>query len=297
MENKDKILSELRGISKVLASLSREHPFHTPSLYFEGLAGEVIKKIKFLEEHEEVPAPFRGMERNTPFEIPARYFESLPAIILSRIKAAEASSPEEELKVLSPLLGQLEKKHPFTLPNGYFEDLPEDIISGLNAIDFVNHELETLSPVMSAIQNKNVYTVPEDYFDNLPGAVLNKLKTRQNAKVVSGGFGKKILRYAAAAMIAGAIAVGAWVYFQDKPQVSSGYDLAGIKKVSDDEIVKYLDNNSITFPESNGVTASNSVASFDMGEDDVKELLADLPDEELQQYLEQNSASKDLITN
>src|SRR3989442_2439234 len=160
MSNRHNILNELMQISTLVANLSAENPYKIPPGYFEGLAEDVMNRIKDLKEEEkDIPLPVLSADQKNPFEVPRGYFEELADIIVNRIKATETPSPQEELDALSPLLGQIDKKVPFSLPKGYFEELPNDLIAGVNAIDFVNHELDALSPMMSAAKNENVYKV------------------------------------------------------------------------------------------------------------------------------------------
>ena len=57
--------------------------------------------------------------------------------------------------------------------------------------------------------------------------------------------------------------------------------LAAINKVSDLEIAKYIETEDITLPDSSLV----STASLEWNDIDVKDLLQDVPDAELQQFV------------
>lgn len=292
MGNNKKILKELKDISTVVSNLAAKDPYKVPQGYFDTFPSQVVSLVKALESPDEDRSSLLpGMSRHTPYQVPEGYFGLLPGIILNAVKASAAPSTQEELQLLSPILGQLQKTSPFTLPETYFNELAAEIVSGIKALDFVNQELETLPGSMSDIKTTNVYNVPEGYFQHLPVSVLRKAKNQQKEKGVMVPFTKRILRYSVAALLTGIIALGAWMYFGEKPLVNSYREFADIKKISDEEIVKYLDNNTDAFDE------STITASFDLEEEDVKELLAGLPDEELQRYLDQNSLSKDLITN
>ncbi len=291
MGNRKEILDELTGISSVIASCGPELPFKAPPGYFEGLAVNVINRIKTVElENGDPPLPFKKSEVNTPFYVPDEYFDGLATTIISRIRVAPSLSPDEELQAISPFLGQLEKKVPFTSPPGYFAKLPGDVISGVNAVDFVNYELETLPPVLNNIKNKNVFRVPEKYFATLGHVILQRVTNRQKAGIYSLS-SKNIFRYASAALLAGIMAVGSWFYFQGESPAAVSKNLAGIEKISDAEIEKYLDNTPA------GIAEVNTTASYELTDDALKELLSDIPDEELKQYLEHNSISRDMTTN
>lgn len=296
MANKNNILNEIKQISRLVAKLGTALPYQVPSGYFEELASRIIYRVKAQEVEHSTLALLKPDQKN-PYKVPTGYFEALADSIIVRAKATEASSPKEELEVLSPLIGQLDKKPLFSIPTGYFEELPADVMDGLKAIDFVYHELETLSPVLNAAKNKNVYEVPEGYFEYLPSHLLNKIKSVPKATAISVDFKKKIFRFGIAALIAGVMAIGTLIFFKDRSSVNTESELAIVEKIShdeqisDDEILSYLDDNFTTLADNNITT------SFDLQEEDVKELLTTISDEELQQYLEQNAASKDVITN
>ena len=324
MEKSATILSELREISPKLAEIILENPYKVPQGYFEDLADQVILRIVAEEQSlidpvlsiskqnlysvpqgyfedlaTQVMLKISSEEKNSTdlvlpvqkeniYEAPQGYFEGLAGSILNRVRAIEAADAKEELEFLSPVLGQIEKKNPFTSPAGYFDEFSDNVVAGVQAIEFVNEELENLSPVMLSLKEKNVYQVPEGYFEDLADVVLKKTK-QQPAKVVAIGFGKKILRYAAAAIVIGIIATGSYFYFKPVPAITGTTpDLA---KVTTEEIENFVNNNSIALAD------TTTVISEDINEEDGKDLLADVSDEELQQYLEQHGGTVNPITN
>lgn len=295
MAHRDEILNELREISITVANLGNENPFHIPMGYFEVLPDEIMNRVKDNEEQEN-NLPWPKPAQNIPFEVPQGYFDGLAESILNLIKASEASSHKEELKIISPLLGQIEKAVPFSLPNGYFEEFPGDVMAGVNAVEYVNRELETSSATINDLKNKNVFKVPEGYFNNLSEELLIKIKDQQKGRVFHLMPVKKVIRYAAAALLAGVISVSAWIFFQNSRSVDQATaDITGIEKISNAEMENYLETSSVASADGN--TEGNSVASSDLKEEDMQELLADVSDEELQEYLDQHAVAKDLKTN
>ena len=294
MAQRDEIFNELREISITVANLGNVMPFHVPAGYFEALPAQFLNSIKNSDVDEDT-LPWAKPARNEPFEVPLNYFDGLAETILNRIKGNEASSHVEEIKIISPLLGKLDKKLPFNMPGGYFEEFPGDVMAGVNAIEYVNRELETSSSTFNDLRDKNVFEVPQGYFDHLADELLAKAKDKQTGRIFHLAPARKIIRYAVAALLAGVISVSAWIFFHDRPTLNAAADLTGIEKISDDEMETYLESSSVAPAESN--TELNSIASFDLKEEDVKELLADVSDEELQEYLDQQGLSKDLKTN
>lgn len=333
MENRTPILDELQSIAPAVAH-NPQTPYQVPAGYFEGLAGQMLQLVKaedmvppvlqqavnnpytvppgYFEQlaaqilqkvttpaSNELPAVLANAG-NTPYAIPTGYFEGLADTILNRVKAEQAGSAQEELELLSPLLNKIGKKSPFSMPAGYFEELPENAISGAKAIEFVNEELENLSPLMSSLKDKQVYHAPAGYFENLAGAVLNKVKEQQPAKVIKMGATRRVMRLAVAAVVAGFIGIAGWLYVgsNDKgatgtPPVAAVETPAVPQDISDAELQNYLEGETSALA---GTLAVNTVSS-DINATDMKDLLADVPDEDLQKYLDQFSNTKDILTN
>ena len=374
MENRNYILNEVREISRVVAEIGHQNPYTVPAGYFEGLAGELLQRIKAdtntpvlpqtnnpyqvpqgyfegladkllhrikeephpiplslrrgaggevyevpqgyfdtladkllqrIKEEEPVLSPALQQAKQVTYEVPQGYFDSLPATILNRIKAEQTDGVNEELEILSPLLSQIGKRTPFSMPAGYFEELSENAVAGAQAIDFVNGTLENLSPLMSSLKNKQVYEVPAGYFEQLPGQVLQAAKAQQPAKVVSISFTRRVIQYAAAAVVAGIIAVAGWMYMSkgtdkitpDKVEMASVIvPKPELNKLSDEVLEKYLESQTAA-PAETAAAATDNTANAEIDATDMKDMLADVSDEDLQQYLDKYSSNKDIITN
>ena len=234
-----------------------------------------------LNELKAISPTVAAINPENTYQVPTGYFEGLAEAILNRVKGQELS-PKAELESISPLLNSLSRKTPYEVPQNYFGELSETVTSGIQAIDFVKGELENISPLMNNLKHKETYQVPANYFENLAGNILDKIKhQRQPAKVVS--MGRRIMRYAVAAVVVGVLAVGGWMFFGD---TSKPVDVAGIETISDD--AKVTDEEMTNFLENETVTAAVTTSfdnDTDMDEADVKELLTDVSDDELQQYL------------
>jgi len=106
--------------------------------------------------------------------------------------------------------------------------------------------------------------VPVGYFDSLPAAILAKIKADDGAKVVSIHRYKKILKYAAAAVLMSAVALGTYRYFDNPvknvqssdikitldPAIEAGKQMnetvfnATLNGLSESAISAYLENTS-----------------------------------------------------
>ncbi|HEX6428027.1 MAG TPA: hypothetical protein VF008_10095, partial [Niastella sp.] len=288
----DNILQRVKGEEANTPVLPKaDNPYQVPQGYFEGLADNILQRVK----GEESNTPVLPQAIN-PYQVPQGYFEGLADNILQRIKATATDNVSDELEIISPLLSQIDKKMPFSTPAGYFDELGENAIAGAQAIDFVNGALENLSPLMNGLRRMYVYEVPAGYFEQLPGEVLKAVKAQQPAKVVSMSFTRRVIRYAAAAVVAGLIITAGWLYLGNKTD-SNGLppkDVAKLDSISDEMLEKYLENQTPT-PAETSIAVTASIEEIDAN--DMKDMLADVSDEDLQQYIEKYSTEKAIQTN
>lgn len=292
MKHSVNILNELQEISLLVAQVGCSNPYSVPEGYFAGLPDQVLSRIR---AGEEVLPPVLREASGHAYTVPAGYFDQLADTLLRRVKADDDSlSAEEELSVLSPLLSGIGKKIPFQAPAGYFAGLEDNVLSGTQALDAVNEELENLPPVLAGLQHTQVYSVPAGYFEQLPAVLLGKVQaTAKPAKVVSFGR-RRFMQYAAAAVVAGLIAVGAW-YFTGTPGSTPGEAVASkVEKLSEDELRNYLETQSAPMPASDLLAVHNRP---EMETSDLSGLLENVSDEEIQRYLEQNLVTQQTATN
>lgn len=327
MDHSVNILNELQAISPEVAAIGRQLPYQAPDGYFSTLAAQVLERVRAGEEvlppvlraaridvftvpagyFENLPLQLLQLAKEEetvstilpqagvdPYSVPAGYFDQLANTILMRVKAVDdALSAQEELSVLSPLLSKLDKKLPFEAPAGYFTELTDNVVSGARAIDFVNEELENLSPVMAGLKDKQVYEAPAGYFEELPGQLLGRVKkAAEPAKVIAMGFRGKMMKYAAAAALIGAVIMGAW-WYTGRSGTSGSNEVANVDKLSVTELQDYLEDESVAMPAD--LLAANSKPELDAS--DMGDLLQNVSDDEIQKYLEQNMLTKHTGTN
>ena len=287
MNNRETIVNELKELSPVLAQSNPLLPCQVPQGYFEELPEKILGLVQAMEESSII---LKEAKQN-PFNVPQGYFENLAETILKKVKAAEAGSAKEEIETLSPLLSKLNKKVPYNIPAGYFEELAGNVTDGAKAIELVNEELENLSPLMNGLKGMNVFEVPQGYFDRLANDVLAKAKQQKSAKVVSMSFGRKIIRYAVAAVVTGLIITTGWLYINNTTTLNSGGDSVAketqdkVKKVSDEELLHFIETEDDSIDEA----VATAITPGDIDATDLKDMLADVSDEELQQYVEQTT--------
>ena len=155
--------------------------------------------------------------------------------------------------------------------------------------DFMK-ELREVSPVLARLPKTTPYTVPPAYFDLLPSAMIGEVK---QARLVNMAPVQSRWRFAAAAAITGTILLGGWLFMEKR---SSGNGLAqaneasvrkNMQQMSEKEMAAYVDKNEI-------VPAVDTFSYPLIKEEDVNLVLADVSDQELQQFLDQENSSAKL---
>jgi hypothetical protein len=237
-----------------------------------------------LQELKELESSLAGLAAQNIYSVPDGYFEGLASQVMNRIKAMEAANAAEELGYLSPMLGNMSKQLPYTVPAGYFEGMEERLMQTVRSSNDYLHkesfgqtateELETLSPLLSGLKKEMPYSIPQGYFENL-AADINTQANKAETKVVSMA-SRKWFRYAAAAVVIGVIATLSFMLI-NKDKVTADKDSyawvkKNIKKVSTEKIEEFIQ-----------LTGEDkAVASIDT---DVKELVKDVPENEIQSLL------------
>ena len=203
----------------------------------------------------------------------------------------------EELKNIAPALADIDFQQPYKVPSGYFESLAEQIMLRirLENAGSAKEELEIISPFLSGLSKKMPFSTPEGYFDTLtPGIHSTENENREPARVVRMFQPRRTFRLAAAAVTVGIISIAAWLFMRQpasnqyatKTDIEVQKELKNkVGEISENELANFVDaNTSISF--------SDSTSMVEIGEEDVKLMLADIPDQELEKYLEQNSVKQ-----
>jgi hypothetical protein len=251
MEKHNEILNELQGISPLIANIDKANVFSIPDGYFDSISNTVMLSIgeEFsVDKISDIPE-----DKN----IPAGYFNNLSDLILDKIKKQET----DELQ-LPAVFSTIKKDQPFRVPDNYFEILAGSVLNRIKSME----EQEKLPVMLDNLKGINPFTVNENYFEELSGNILRKVKQQPGAKIIAMPKRFPILRYAAAAVITGALALGIYKYSNQTPvnNISSNLIAAEIpdpiietgitmndqkfnetlNNLSADAIVNYLQKNS-----------------------------------------------------
>jgi hypothetical protein len=273
MERGKEILSELNDISPVVGSVPFLNIYQVPEGFFDDLPLRVFEKI------------LSGTGSVIPYKVEDDYFAHLPNAILSRIKSLELEDPQSEIRNISPLLGSISKQSPFSTPENYFSELSENVVAGAQAIELVNVELKGHGSLPEALKHLPTYTVPEGYFEGFAGRVVDVARAKKPAKVFRL-VSPRVMRFAVAAVTAGIILVAGLVYFNtNNNPVEEINPVVQIETVSEQEMLSFL--------ESNDYLQSGPLLSSAIDDETViREMLSDIPDDVLQQYVNQYGIPK-----
>lgn len=234
------------------------------------------------DELRELNSTLPSHVKEPVFSVPEGYFENFAASVLMRLKQEEAvDSAADELASLSPLLAGLSKKMPYDLPSNYFSTLSGDVPTLIQE--------DELPAILAEHPKTNPYDIPMGYFDNLPAQVLSKVAPKQ-AKVVS--FNRtRWMRVAAAALVAGVIAISGLVYFNSRPSSINpssspeAWIASKLKNISNKDLDSFIESTDATSTEQIAKTNSAEVSKMltDVSVKEIDAFLAQIPtdDEEL----------------
>ena len=247
----------------------------------------MTQKNNILQELNELGS---SLPKETPlniYTVPDGYFDGLAQQVMNRIKPLEAENTEEELKLLSPMLASISKEMPYSVPVGYFDNLEEKLMQSVregNDYQTAKEEINTLSPLLGGLNKQMPYSLPQNYFETLAGDIGSKLNNKTETKVVSIS-SRKWLRYAAAAVVTGVIALAGFLYLNTKFNSDPTRSFAKFEKKLNKEIKKTSDKELNEFIQSTGLDGTEKVQINP--KEEVKDMLKDIPETELKKFLEE----------
>jgi hypothetical protein len=244
-----------------------------------------------LQELKELESSLVNTGKGNPYHVPTGYFEGLISHVISRLKALDAANAVDEINHLSPLLSGISRKLPFQVPAGYFGELEQNLssIATRSEEESADAELAGISPLLSGLKKEMPYSVPSGYFDE----VAIPAQTKIPAKVISMPR-KSVIRYAAAAVVTGIIVLSGFLIFGntnriDPNEKSFAWVEKSLQKVSTDDIDEFAE-----------LTEDGTLAQIDSKAElkevnEIKQLIQDIPDNELQEFIEETQISEQEI--
>lgn len=247
----------------------------------------MTKNNNILQELNELGSSLPKETPLNIYTVPNGYFDGLAQQVMNRIKLLESENTKEELNLLSPMLASISKEMPYTVPAGYFDNLEEKLMHSVReASDYqtANEEINTLSPLLGGLNKQMPFSLPQNYFETLAGNISNKLDNKTETKVVSIS-SRKWLRYAAAAVVTGVIAFAGFLYLNTKFNSDPSRSFAKFEKKLNKEIKKTSDKELNDFIQSTGLTGEEKVQAN--AKEEVKDMLKDVSETELKKFLEE----------
>lgn len=282
MNGTNEILDELRSLSPVVAGIGRQTPYLLPEGYFENFPGAMLGKVAAWKD-----------AKSLIYSVPEGYFDQFAQGVLSKIKAGAAAKISPALAASEPAVGgedpvsavlaRVGRVMPYQVPEGYFEEI---------------------SSLLALCRDKNPYAVPEGFFERFSEVVTARTATPAftgetpgtGEPVVRTGLVRRMgwMKYSVAAVLAGLIFTVGWLRWNhSSTPASHPFDVATLSKVSDAELQGFLVDQDTTLAQ----PLSNTTATIDMNDTDLKTLLGDVPDGELKQYMEEHGGASDIATN
>lgn len=285
MAQNNNILQELRELESSLANIAVQNAYSVPEGYFEGLAAQVLNRIKAMEattageELNFLSPVISSLPKQLPYTVPADYFETLPENTIQLIREIGLSAAEETA-TLSPLLSGLDKQMPYTVPEGYFNGIEERMLKVVTGAEqTAKEELESISPLLSGLKKDMPFNVPQGYFENM---AARKPEEKQTAKVITLS-SKKWFKYAAAAILVGVIATTSILLIKkdtiDPDKNSFAWIEKNTKKVSTDEIENFVKLTDETLGQKEVLVNADKLV-------EVKDLIKDIPEKDIQDFLD-----------
>lgn len=216
-----------------------------------------------------------------PYEVTTDYFDNLPPILVKNISNGKTNS-----------IGNIGFAD-YSVPDGYFEGLSNVILASA-ANKVIGEELNTTALIFNAISKEVPYQAPEGYFEKLQ-VVMPDLNSKVPTKVTSISSFRYWAQIGVAASLVGVMILCTTIFSNKETKSPTTYlsyksvDIKGdLDKVSDAELVKYLNNDN--------VTANPDLIILDDGElpNVVEQKIQTVSDDDLKQYLRQASVSKNL---
>lgn len=238
-------------------------------------------------------------DRKPVFAVPDRYFEDLPALMLAQVTGEtdqKLAKDSQELAEISPVLAGLQRKMPYSVPQGFFDEVA----------------IPVKGSILDGLEKTNPYSVPSGYFAAFPEFMLRAVQkapaftipaapTKTEGKLVP--MRNNWLRYAAAAVVAGILAVAGWLYTQQQPalqpmqknnpQVMAMQLEQELNQLSDEAILDFADS-----PTPDDITAQTLANNDDeLNPADIHFLLEDVSDKALQDFLTEQPGKSGLLNN
>ena len=228
---------------------------------------EMENRATILNELKEFAPVLATLSNKVPYKLPENYFDNFLKESLSKIKTQA---------FLSAINGNI-----YTVSANYFNGFAEKIINKIRKQEVIA-ELNETAPVLATLSKENTYHVPKYYFESLQS--IEGVKVQRKAKVISLNIIHKWFNYAAAAVMAGVLVTGAFMYSAGHKK--NTFNLSNeVNKLSDEELQSYLNTHQTHSEVTNDEATNTSTNIFNADSIYISNEMQLLSDEELQEYI------------
>lgn len=191
-----------------------------------------------------------------------------------------------------PALAAIDNQGPYKVPEGYFELLPEQILRRVKIENATSakEEIEAISPLLAGISRKMPFTTPVGYFEKSNSLVGLESESKPQARVIKMFQPPRRFRMAAAAVVVAIVGLAGWLMFRQP--VTTHYAVKSenqIQKELEPRVNQLSDSELANFVDGAMITTFYTANPVEISEEDVKLMLADISDHELEKYVDQNA--------
>jgi len=192
----------------------------------------------------------------------------------------------EELAMIAPFLAEAGNGLPFREPIAYFDHLADGVLSRIH-----DEELVAVTPLLHSIGKHTGYAAPPaGYFNK---ALSIPVPESSPAKIVALKGYRRVVQYVAAAMLAGVLVSGAFMFTDSK---------TNLKTIKGDSAQNTIQSYPVETGHNNEIAAENNENSLPELRTDntVKRMptfakqVSSLSDDELQDYLDENTQAESI---
>lgn len=199
-----------------------------------------------------------------------------------------------ELISISAAVANLPKNTPFHPPKGYFKSFPTQIITTIYLRD---DQVDKVDQKLAATMNKedNGFLVPNGYFEEFGAQLMIKMKgisKNEEGKVIGFFRIKNVLKYAAAACLAGIILFS---YFdvrksEKSQQILSANKTEATSGLSIEGILSYLEETkeSAQSDEAELTILETDNLLVDMSQETITQVLTEIPVNDIKNFIDES---------
>ncbi len=185
MQERENILTELREISPLLASVPRVNVYRVDENYFDGIRAELQARI--------IASSFVVPQQN--LDVPVGYFENLPNNILAKIKEQENNEVLTEMQALSTTIAGIGNKNVYTVPQGYFEKLTMPAITTTKVVKMGSRSIfkYAAAAVVTGLLGLGIFTFVNKNTGDVNGTEVNPVvMAKANEIIKKNSFEKEL---------------------------------------------------------------------------------------------------------